>query len=126
MTIYRKPTLRTGSRCRVNRDHASLQRLAVSDRIYYSQHETKDRISNEPILVDEKLGLGFLQLDATGRIKLPSKAHLAIRTKKLQDELEEEMRVFYVATTRAEKELILLDSIPVPKTMKPLYLYKHS
>ena len=43
----------------------------------YSQHETKDRISNEPILVDEKLGLGFLQLDTTGRIKLPSKAHLA-------------------------------------------------
>ena len=89
----------------------------------YSQHETKDRISNEPILIDEKLGLGFLQLDATGRIKLPSKAHLAIRTKKLQDELEEEMRVFYVATTRAEKELILLDSISSAKNYEaPLSL----
>lgn len=89
----------------------------------YSQHETKDRISSEPVIVDEKLGIGFLQLDAQRRIKLPSKAHLAIRTKKLQDELEEEMRVFYVATTRAEKELILLDSISSAKNYEaPLSL----
>ena len=37
--------------------------------------------------------------------------HLALQTKKELDDLAEEMRVFYVATTRPQKELVIVDTI---------------
>lgn len=76
-----------------------------------SSHETKDRDTNNPVLIDTDLGISFNGLDPDLKVKRPSLTHLAMATKKLHDELKEEMRVFYVATTRAEKELVIVDFI---------------
>ena len=77
----------------------------------YSQHETKNHYDNQPVLIDDTLGLALGQIDPYGNVRYPGKDMIAIKTKKMQDDLQEEMRVFYVATTRAEKELIIVDSI---------------
>lgn len=74
-----------------------------------SSHETKDKYSGNPVLVDPVLGISLNALDPSLKFKRTSLSHLSFVTKKNHDELKEEMRVFYVATTRAEKELVIVD-----------------
>jgi ATP-dependent helicase/nuclease subunit A len=50
-------------------------------------------------------------VDAGKRIRYPSIAKKAISEKILEDGLSEEMRVLYVAMTRARKELILTRTV---------------
>lgn len=89
-----------------------------------STHEERERDASQPVLIDEKLGCSFAKVDPQGNLKYKGKSHLAFLTKKRQDELEEEMRVLYVATTRAEKELILVDAISQAEDYEsPLSLY---
>lgn len=76
-----------------------------------SSHATKDKYSNNPVLVDPVLGISLNALDPSLKFKRASLSHLAFVTKKNHDDLKEEMRVFYVATTRAEKELVIVDYI---------------
>lgn len=71
----------------------------------------KDRDKSSCLLMDSTLGLSFNGLTSDFKIKRPSLQQLAIKTKKFHDELEEEMRIFYVATTRAKQELVIVDSI---------------
>lgn len=80
-----------------------------------SKSSTKDMNAGHPILIDADLGISFSDLDPSFKIKQISYRHLAFLTKMFHDELKEEMRVFYVATTRPQKELIIVDSI---KSMK--------
>lgn len=75
-----------------------------------SQHESRDKNANNPILMDANLGLSFATF-TKNKIKRTSRSHIAMLTKKAYDELQEEMRVFYVATTRPQKELVIVDSI---------------
>ena len=89
-----------------------------------STHEDRERDASQPVLIDEKLGCSFAEIDSQHNLKYKGKSHLAFLAKKRQDELEEEMRVFYVATTRAEKELILVDAISQAEDYaSPLSLY---
>lgn len=74
-----------------------------------SSHETKDKYSGNPVLVDPVLGISLNALDSSLKFKRTSLSHLSFVTKKNHDDLREEMRVFYVATTRAEKELVIVD-----------------
>lgn len=74
-----------------------------------SSHETKDKYSGDPVLVDPVLGISLNALDSSLKFKRTSLSHLSFVTKKNHDDLREEMRVFYVATTRAEKELVIVD-----------------
>lgn len=74
-----------------------------------SSHETKDKYSGNPVLVDPVLGISLNALDPSLKLKRTSLSHLSFVTKKNHDDLKEEMRVFYVATTRAEKELVIVD-----------------
>lgn len=76
-----------------------------------SSHTSKDKYSNNPVLVDPVLGISLNALDQSLKFKRTSLSHLAFVTKKNHDDLKEEMRVFYVATTRAEKELVIVDYI---------------
>lgn len=76
-----------------------------------SSHAAKDKYSNNPVLVDPVLGISLNALDPGLKFKRTSLSHLAFVTKKNHDDLKEEMRVFYVATTRAEKELVIVDCI---------------
>ena len=59
------------------------------------------------ILCDKNLGLGLSVADATVRIRYPSAAKRAIMIKMAADGVSEEMRVLYVAMTRARDRLIM-------------------
>lgn len=86
-----------------------------------SSHESKDKYSNNPVLIDSSLGISFSSLEPSLKVKRTSLSHIAMVTKKFHDDLKEEMRVFYVATTRSEKELVIVDYIDELKTYeKPL------
>ena len=59
------------------------------------------------ILCDRELGIGMNCIDLDKRIRYPSVAKKAISTKIIADSLSEEMRVLYVAMTRARDYLIM-------------------
>ncbi len=59
------------------------------------------------VLCDKKLGLGLACVDRNNRIRYPSVAKRAIAAKILAQSLSEEMRVLYVAMTRARDRLIM-------------------
>ena len=59
------------------------------------------------ILCDKVLGLGLSVADPVNRIRYPSLAKRAIAAKMAGDMLSEEMRVLYVAMTRARDRLIM-------------------
>lgn len=59
------------------------------------------------ILCDKTLGLGLSCLDLKNRVRYPSIAKRAIAQKMLSDGISEELRVLYVAMTRARDRLIM-------------------
>ena len=59
------------------------------------------------ILCDKQLGLGLCCLDAQTRVRFPSIARRAIACKMISESISEEMRVLYVAMTRARDRLIM-------------------
>ena len=60
-----------------------------------------------PILCDKELGLGLSVADTRNRIRYPSVSKRAIAAKMAAESLSEEMRVLYVAMTRARDRLIM-------------------
>ena len=69
------------------------------------QFNTSD--STQPVLLDTDMGLGLYCEDADRRIKYATIARHAIRAKILANNLSEELRVLYVAMTRARDRLIM-------------------
>ena len=59
------------------------------------------------ILCDKELGLGLSVADNTNRVRYPSIAKRAIAAKMEAESVSEEMRVLYVAMTRAKDRLIM-------------------
>lgn len=59
------------------------------------------------MLCDKDLGIGLSCIDTKNRVRYPSVAKRAISTKILAESLSEEMRVLYVAMTRAKDRLIM-------------------
>ncbi len=59
------------------------------------------------ILCDKELGLGLSVADQENRVRYPSIAKRAIAAKMARESLSEEMRVLYVAMTRARDRLIM-------------------
>ena len=64
-----------------------------------------------PLLMHRSLGLGPLFVNPVLRIKRNTLARVAIREKMLLENLSEEMRILYVAMTRAKDKLILMGTI---------------
>ena len=64
------------------------------------------------VLCDKELGLGLTCVDAVNRVRYPSIAKRAIAAKITADGLSEEMRVLYVAMTRAKDRLIMTYALP--------------
>lgn len=62
---------------------------------------------NEPILLHQDLGLGPKYIDEKRKIEYPTLAKLAIGAKITKETLSEEMRILYVALTRAKEKLII-------------------
>ena len=59
------------------------------------------------VLCDQVLGLGLSAVDEENRVRYPTIAKRAIAVKTTADSLSEEMRVLYVALTRARDRLIM-------------------
>ena len=62
---------------------------------------------NKPVLCHPELGIGMECVDTVLRFHHPSLMKKAIQEKVWKDTLEEEMRILYVAMTRAKRKLIL-------------------
>lgn len=60
-----------------------------------------------PLLLDRTLGISMKYVDPAERIEYTPYSYLAIREKKRQDMAAEELRVLYVAMTRAVDKLIM-------------------
>ena len=77
--------------------------------VFLSQlHKTFNKMdSKAKMLMDSELGLAADYLDLETRIKYPSLHKIAIKEKGERESLGEELRVLYVAMTRAEEKLIL-------------------
>lgn len=77
--------------------------------VFLSQlHKTFNKMdSKAKMLMDAELGLAADYLDLETRIKYSSLHKIAIREKGERESLGEELRVLYVAMTRAEEKLIL-------------------
>jgi len=65
----------------------------------------------EDILVDRELGLGPVWVDYEKRLKYPTLAKIAVKNKLKERLLAEEMRVLYVALTRARESLVLVGTV---------------
>lgn len=63
------------------------------------------------VLIDPDLGIGADYIDPEKRIRYPSLQRMAIREKQENEQLGEELRVLYVAMTRAEQRLIMTASV---------------
>ncbi|KAB7704967.1 helicase-exonuclease AddAB subunit AddA [Bacillus aerolatus] len=62
-------------------------------------------------LLDKEFGIGAKYVHAEKRISYPSLPQLALKRKKRLELLAEEMRVLYVALTRAKEKLFLLGTV---------------
>jgi ATP-dependent helicase/nuclease subunit A len=72
----------------------------------------------KPYLLHKELGLGIAVVDPVLGLTYPSLAQQAIRRKLQMELLAEEMRVLYVALTRAREKLILVGSVrQLPKAI---------
>lgn len=71
-----------------------------------SRHFNRDSASGQ-VLCDRELGLGLSCVDMEKRIRYPSVSKRAIAVKKAAQSVSEEMRVLYVAMTRARDRLIM-------------------
>ena len=63
--------------------------------------------SRAQVLCDKELGLGLNCVDIKNRVSYPTIAKKAIASKVIRDSISEEMRVLYVAMTRARDRLIM-------------------
>ncbi|KAF1084246.1 ATP-dependent helicase/nuclease subunit A [Sporotomaculum syntrophicum] len=66
---------------------------------------------NKSVLMHRNLGLGPQLVDTKQRVAYPTVAKLAVRDKLRAETLAEEMRVLYVAMTRAREKLILVGGV---------------
>jgi ATP-dependent helicase/nuclease subunit A len=60
------------------------------------------------ILLDRRAGLGMSVIDEYKRVRYPSLASVVVRNELRRQTLAEEMRVLYVAMTRAKEHLVLI------------------
>lgn len=78
---------------------------------FWSNSRTVINDELSPCMVDEKLGLGLYHLDHPYRFKRPTLQRHAIIMKNALEELEENIRLYYVALTRAQKASYILDYV---------------
>jgi ATP-dependent helicase/nuclease subunit A len=65
----------------------------------------------QDVVLHKDLGLGPVFIDANKRIKYPTVAKMAIENKIKLETLAEELRILYVALTRAREKLIMVGSV---------------
>ena len=79
------------------------------------------------ILMDSELGLGTDHIDTEKRIRYPGLKRAAIRQKVTEESLAEELRILYVAMTRAREKLVITAAIRDPeKKLEKFYAFSGS
>lgn len=73
--------------------------------------------SRDTVLVHPKLGLGPKVTDLARRVEYPSLARSAIRLRLEREMLSEEMRLLYVALTRARERLFMTAAVKDPEKL---------
>ncbi len=76
-----------------------------------SEQKTPDLGARNPIVIDSDLGLSFNGFDGPHQYRQRSWSDLAFRQKQWMEILQERMRLLYVACTRAEEQLIFVDTL---------------
>ncbi len=71
--------------------------------------------TRKSVLVHPELGIGMRMFDADRMYRYPTAAYMAISDRIREESLAEEMRVLYVAMTRAEDKLIMTCAMPDAK-----------
>ncbi len=66
---------------------------------------------SNPVLAHSELGLGLMHYDLERRIKSETLKRMVIKQKLRQEILSEELRILYVALTRAKEKLILIGTL---------------
>ena len=69
-----------------------------------------------PVLVHPRLGLGTERVDTALRVRYPTVSKTALAREMESEMLSEEMRLLYVAMTRAKEKLILVDCMKRART----------
>ena len=72
----------------------------------FNQHDASNKV-----ILHHELGIGMDYVDTTRRIKSPSLLKQAISNTIKQENLGEELRVLYVALTRAKEKLIMVGTV---------------
>lgn len=76
-----------------------------------SEENNRDMDKSNPITFDADLGLAFQGLSPDMMVKTTTRASLAFEHKRFIEDQQEKMRLLYVASTRAQEQLIFVDSI---------------
>ena len=86
--------------------------------IYGCQKSFSNESAKKAIQFDPHVGIGFVPHDESGFAKYDSPLLRSIIQSKLTGEKEEEMRLLYVAMTRAKERLYLVAHMPYPDTSR--------
>ena len=79
---------------------------------YWSSMRTTINDDREALLVDEEMGLGLYHMTMPYRFRRPTMTRTAITMKNTLEEYAENVRLYYVALTRAQQKCFILDKIP--------------
>ena len=74
-------------------------------------HRFNGADQTSPVLVHPRLGLGTERVDTARRVRYPTISKIALAQEMEKEMLSEEMRLLYVAMTRAKEKLILVDCL---------------
>ncbi|MCI9312552.1 MAG: UvrD-helicase domain-containing protein [Erysipelotrichaceae bacterium] len=86
----------------------------------WSSSEQKAISFQELYVYDNDLGIGWKHMDIEQRFVRASIYRMALEHKLDKEELEEEMRILYVATTRAQNQLHIVDFVSPDEDDEPL------
>lgn len=76
------------------------------------------RDANGAVLIHPELGIASDYVDYEKRVRIPTMRKRAIRNRKIKDSIGEELRILYVALTRAKQKLILTGSVKDEKALE--------
>ncbi|TXT19618.1 MAG: addA [Erysipelotrichaceae bacterium] len=85
---------------------------------YWSQGKIQVKDNKAPLLMDSKLGFVFNTIRHPYRIHIKNPVRKALEMKSSLDDVMEQLRVLYVALTRAEDKLIIVDIKPKFETTR--------
>jgi ATP-dependent helicase/nuclease subunit A len=80
--------------------------------IFWSADKAKTKDKDSAVLLDSDLGFALKTVKLPKRFTRKSPVRLAMDMKAIQDDVEEQVRLLYVALTRAERRLIIVDKKP--------------